>query len=349
MLQKVGLTRQEEQTYRLLVSLRSATPADLRRELSFSAEDADLAFAGLVAKGLVTHTTGSPQRLVATPPYVAGEALLLHRLEELQSARVEFLQLAENYRESAGRRSVDEMIDVAPVEALPTLIEQLQRQATREVWIVTVPPYVVPADQKSVEFERLSAGVEYRVLYTRAALDEPDALEMIRPYVAAGEQARMLPDLDLKLSVFDRRVAMVPAGRGRLDDPGDAVVVHESTLLDALVELFERLWLTAMPMAPVFEDPTELGGLSPGDSRLLLLLLAGFTDDAIGRQLGFARRTVVRRTHHLMERAKATNRLQLIWRATQLGWIQPPDAANQPVGPTAVRNGHGVRVPSPRV
>lgn len=336
MLQNVGLTRHEEQTYRLLVNLRTATLADLRRQLRFSAEEADLAFAGLVAKGLVSETTGSPRRLVATPPDVAGEALLLHRLEELQGARVEFLRLAEDYRESAGRPSIDGMIDVAPVEALPTLIEQLQRQATRAVWVVAMPPYVVPADQNPVVLERLAAGVEYRVLYTRSALDQPGALDMIRPYVAAGEQARMLPDLDLTMNIFDRKVAMLPAGRGRLDDPGDAIVVHESPLLDALVELFERLWLTAMPMAPMFDDPAELGGLSPGDSRLLLLLLAGLTDDAIGRHLGFARRTVVRRTHHLMERAKATNRLQLVWRATQLGWIQPS---------TAVHNGHGVRVP----
>jgi hypothetical protein len=51
------------------------------------------------------------------------------------------------------------------------------------------------------------------------------------------------------------------------------------------------------------------------------LLLAGMTDDAIGRQLGLARRTVVRRVHELMARAKASNRLQLILRAAQLGWI----------------------------
>lgn len=325
MLQAVGLTPLEERVYRLLVSIRSATPAFLRQKLALSAEQADLAFGGLAAKGLITSTTGASRRLVATPPDVAGEALLLSRLEALQSARAEFGRLADEYRASTARRPVDDMIEIAPHEALPTLFEQLQRQATREVWIITVPPYSVPADLNSTELDRLANGVDYLVLYTHAALQEPGAIEMIQPYVAAGEQARMLPYMNLKITIFDRKMAMVPMGSGQLSDPGDAVILRESTLLDALIELFERLWLSALPLAPLLTDaPPPRPTITAEEARLLALLLAGMTDDAIGRQLGLARRTVVRRAHDLMERAKASNRLQLIWRAAQLGWIDGP-------------------------
>lgn len=324
MLHAAGLTQIEERAYRLLVRLRSATPEYLRKQLDLSAEQADLAFGGLAAKGLVTSTTGAARRLIATPPDVAGEALLLNRLKELQAARIEFVQLADLYRASTARMSIDEMIEIAPAEALPTLFTQLQRQATREVWVITVPPYAVPADGNSVELERLASGVAYLGLYTQAALEEPGAIEMIRPYVAAGEQARMLPNLGMKLGVFDRKVAMVPLGRGRLAGPGDALIVRESTLLDALIELFDRLWQSAIPLEPLVSGAAPANpAISAEESRLLTLLLAGLTDDAIGRQLGLARRTVVRRAHQLMERAKASNRLQLIWRAAQLGWIQP--------------------------
>jgi DNA-binding CsgD family transcriptional regulator len=325
MLQAAGLTQIEEQAYRLLVKLRSATPEYLRRRLGLSIEQADLAFGGLAAQGLVTITTTVPRRLVATPPDVAGEALLLNRLKDLQAARVEFVRLADEYRASTAGRPIDEMIEIAPAEALPTLVEQLQRQATSTVWMIVVPPYAVPADRNSIELEQLKSGVAYLALYTQAALEEPGAIDTIRPYVAAGEQARMLPDLGLKLGIFDRKVAMVPMDRGRAADTGDAVIVRESTLLDALIELFERLWLSAIPLTPLVSDAApDNPPISADDARLLTLLLGGLTDDAIGRQLGLARRTVVRRAHHLMERAKAVNRLQLIWRATQLGWIQPP-------------------------
>ncbi len=339
MLEAVGLTPLEERTYRALVRARSMSPADLRRQLDLSAEEADAVFGGLAARGLVTSTTGPAKRLVATPVDVAAEALLLGRLQELQVARLEFVRLAEEYRAAAGRQSIDEMIEIAPADAVPTLFEQLQRQAGSEVWMITTPPYAVPSDKNSVEIERLAGGVAYLGLYTQAALEEPGAVETIRHYVQAGEQARMLPKLSLKMAIFDRKVALVPMGPGPQNAGlSDSLIVHSCALLDALIELFERLWLSAMPLDPLLPGEPRAAGpassrghaVSAQEARLIALLLAGMTDDAIGRQLGLARRTVVRRVHHLMTRAKATNRLQLILRAAQLGWIDVSSATPVP-------------------
>lgn len=338
MLEAVGLTPIEERTYRMLVRARSMTPADLRSQLGLTVEQADVVFGSLAAKGLVTSTTGPAKRLVAAPVEVAGEALLLRRLQELQAARLEFARIAADYRTAAGHTSVDEMIEIAPNDAVPTLFEQLQRRARTEVWTITTPPYAVPSDENSVEIEQLACGVSYLGLYTQAALEEPGALETIRRYVEVGEQARMQPSLSLKMAIFDREIALVPIvggpGAGGLSD---SLIVHPCSLLDALIELFERLWLSAVPLDPLLAGPSVVGraapnagrGISAQESRLLALLLAGMTDDAIGRQLGLARRTVVRRVHQLMSRAKATNRLQLILRAAQLGWIEV--SANTPV------------------
>jgi DNA-binding CsgD family transcriptional regulator/sugar-specific transcriptional regulator TrmB len=330
------------------------TPADLRAQLDLSVEQADAVFGSLAAKGLVTSTTGPAKRLVAAPVEVAGEALLLRRLQELQAARLEFSRIAEEYRSAAGQASVDEMIEIAPAEAVPTLFEQLQRQAKSEVWTITTPPYAVPSDMNAVELERLASGVSYLGLYTQAALEEPGALETIRQYVEAGEQARMQPSLSLKMAIFDREIALVPIMGG----PGvaglsDSLIVHACSLLDALIELFERLWLSAVPLDPLLSGTSVVGGpqpasrgITPQEAHLLALLLAGMTDDAIGRQLGLARRTVVRRVHQLMARAKATNRLQLILRAAQLGWIEvssnPPAAGRcRPPGvPSQAASGH---------
>jgi len=71
--------------------------------------------------------------------------------------------------------------------------------------------------------------------------------------------------------------------------------------------------------------------ISAWEARLLAMLLAGLTDDAIGRQLGVARRTVVRHIHQLMAYAKATNRLQLVLRAVQFGWIDVARHVPEPV------------------
>jgi DNA-binding CsgD family transcriptional regulator/DNA-binding MarR family transcriptional regulator len=336
MLEAVGLTPVEEQVYRVLVKARSMSPAEIRQRLELSPEQADVVFGSLAAKGLITSTAGPSKRLVVAPVDVAGEALLLRRLEELQTARLEFVRLADEYRSIAGSNSVDELIEIAPAEAVPTLFEQLQRQAQSEVWMITAPPYAVPSDKNAVEIERLACGVTYLGLYTREALEEPGAVETIRHYVDAGEQARMLPGLSMKLAVFDRKVALVPVSQGpRMPDASDGLIVHACSLLDALIELFERLWVSAMPLDPMLSGaasrgparPTRNQAISAQESQLVTLLLAGMTDDAIGRQLGLARRTVVRRVHQLMARAKATNRLQLILRAAQLGWVDVTSSA----------------------
>lgn len=356
MLEAVGLTPIEEQTYRMLVRARSMSPAEIRERLDLSSAQADAVFGSLAAKGLLTSTASPAKRLVVTPVDVAGEALLLRRLEELQAARLEFVRLADEYRSVGSSSSVDELIEVAPTEAVPTLFEQLQRQAQSEVWMITMPPYAVPSDKNSVEIDRLACGVSYLGLYTREALEEPGAVETIRHYVDAGEQARMLPGLSMKMGVFDRKVAMVPVSRGpRMAGASDCLIVHACSLLDALIELFERLWVSAMPLdsllsrgaRPEAPPPARNRTISPQESQLITLLLAGMTDDAIGRQLGLARRTVVRRVHQLMARAKAANRLQLILRAAQLGWVDVTSSAAPPEELAAVRtmpasaaNGH---------
>ena len=325
----VGLTALEEHTYRTLVSLRAVPIGELRDLLGMSAETVDRVVASLAAKRLVTATSTTPRRLIATPVEVASETLLLARFKELQAARAEFGRLTEQYRAAGNRTSVDELIEIVPAEAIPGLFEQLQHQATREVWMVTMPPYSIPADANDTEMERLAAGVTYRALYARSALDEPGGIATMRRYIAAGEQARVLPTAALKVAIFDRKIALVPIAQGRPPAvPRDNLIVHECSLLDALIDLFERLWLSAVPFDPVGSrgaverDGANRTGLSSAESQLLTMLLAGMTDDAIGRQLGLARRSVVRRVHGLMNRAKANNRLQLVLCAMQLGWIE---------------------------
>lgn len=335
MLDAVGFSPIEEQAYRALVRAHSMAPDDLRAQLGLTLDQADVVFGSLAAKGLITSTTGPAKRLVAAPVEVAAEALLARRLGELHAARLEFSRIAKEYHTSGGRNSVDEMIEIAPADAVPILFEQLQRQAKTEVLAITTPPYAVPSDDNSAELEQLASGVSYLSLYTQAALDEPGALESIRRYVDAGEQARMQPSLSLKMAVFDREIALVPiVGAAGLVNLGDSLIVHPCSLLDALIELFERLWMSAVPLEPLLSGPTVVGGSTSGgrnitvqEARLLAMLLAGMTDDTVGRHLGLARRTVARRVHQLMVRAKATNRLQLILRAAQLGWIEVSDAS----------------------
>jgi DNA-binding NarL/FixJ family response regulator len=98
-----------------------------------------------------------------------------------------------------------------------------------------------------------------------------------------------------------------------------AIIVHPSALLDALGSLFESVWQRSLPLA-AFQGGTGAAGagLSDEQRRLLQLLAAGFTDEAIARKLDRGHRTVQRHIGTLMELLSAQTRFQLGLRAAAL-------------------------------
>jgi DNA-binding NarL/FixJ family response regulator len=120
--------------------------------------------------------------------------------------------------------------------------------------------------------------------------------------------------------IVDGRTALLPLLSGQHTAPA-SVLVHASGLLDALIALFETLWTRAYPLWTDGATVAERGaGLEPFDTRIVALLLAGLTDQAIAGQLDTSLRTVQRRIHALMQRAGAETRIQLGWHAARNGW-----------------------------
>jgi sugar-specific transcriptional regulator TrmB/DNA-binding CsgD family transcriptional regulator len=324
-LTELGFSDDEERVYRLLVGLRSAEPRDLADRAGLDAVAAEQVFAALTDKGLVAWS-GARRRLVAAPPHIAGEVLLLDRAKKLQRARAQFAQLAEEYRGAVRETAAEEVIEIIPHGALAQRFEQLQRRARTEVVMVDAPPHFVPASQNDVEIERLAAGVSYRLLYARSVLELAGALEDVARYVRAGEQARVVDEAPLKVIIVDGEVAIAPAlSSSDLTTASDCLLIHRSAVLDALVAFFELLWRQAVPYQHVFpsEDPSAgtATGLDPEQAQLLGLMLTGMTDDVIARQLGVGRRTVARRIRSLLDQAGVSSRIQLGWRSAHLGWL----------------------------
>ncbi|WP_236652391.1 response regulator transcription factor [Streptacidiphilus neutrinimicus] len=107
-------------------------------------------------------------------------------------------------------------------------------------------------------------------------------------------------------------------------DPADtrrgALHVTEPGIVNALLELFEQAWGTAVPLGAVRpEDPAT--GLTDTERELLRLLGQGLTDEAAGQRLGIADRTVRRQMASIMERLGATSRFEAGIKAAQRGWL----------------------------
>ncbi|MET8283343.1 helix-turn-helix domain-containing protein [Micromonospora sp. NPDC005174] len=338
MLDVIGLTPAEEELYRCLLQLTTARLDELVGRLGRPRAQVVEQVEALRAKGLVQPTDNDPDApLRPTAPDVALGATLLRRQEDLEAARRRVTQLAEEYRSGLRRHHVDHLVEVIRGgRMLRDRLRDLQNSAREEVlWFCRANPLAMAGPENVEEFDALARGVSYRAIYERDLLLEPGALADLAKGVAAGEQARVLDRLPVRLAIVDARTAICPLVPDRHGGEPSAAVIGRSQLLDALLALFESHWRTAprlrlddpLAVAPTEhrrdEDDRPADGYRPDadEARLLSLFVAGVPDKSIASQLGVSRRTVQRRLADLMDAAGVDTRPGLAFQVARRGWL----------------------------
>ncbi|MGC5165662.1 LuxR C-terminal-related transcriptional regulator [Luteimicrobium sp. DT211] len=332
-----GLGTDESTAYRLMVERPSCSTHELALLMAVEQSHAAMLLSGLESRGLVARSA-VPGRFVASPPDLALGAMVMERQEELRGLQLELGRLSQAYRGSPGRDLADVIDVVSGRDAVAQRFRQLHGAAREEVLaFVRAGVVAVSAEDNREEDDAVARGVGYRVVVERSLLDRPGFLAEAEASLAAGEEVRLARELPLRMLVVDRRLALVPmaaaegpAAEGaavpgaRADDAGvGALLVHRSSLLDALVTLFEEVWRGARSLSMTPDGPSEIdhGALDPLDSKVLQLLLSGLTDRGVATQLGLSLRTVQRRVRELMNQAGVESRLQLGLEVGRRGWV----------------------------
>lgn len=311
-----GVGAVDESVLRALLTRPEATVAELAEICGQPPDVVAVVLDRLCSKGLAARLAGDQPRWTAAGLETALDALLLPAEQALRRAREAATELAALFRASRAEGRVTGPVEVVTGrEEVSRCFLRLQESAVREVCHFDRPPYV-HAVGNPAEPSVLARGVLWRAIYHPDSLDCPGALTEIRKLIALGEQARVLADVPFKMYLVDGRVGMLA-----LDDDTATVraaVVHPSTLLDALVMVFESCWARATPLDGVAGDePT----LSNEDRQLLVLLAAGVKDEAIARQMGLSVRTLRRRMRRLLDLLGAQTRFQAGMQAARRGWI----------------------------
>jgi DNA-binding CsgD family transcriptional regulator len=160
-----------------------------------------------------------------------------------------------------------------------------------------------------------------RVIYERAALDEPEVLDRVQRRQLMGDQVRLIPHPPARLVLADAEHALVeldPEGAGR----SRGALIHPSPLLASLSMVFDLLWDRAIPLDVGVRGGAEAGWrISDEDAAMLRLLAAGLKDQAIARHLGIGLRTVVRRIGNLSRALDAETRFQAGLQAARRGLL----------------------------
>ena len=253
LLVELGLTGYEASAYVALIQRGDATATEVARLASLPRQRIYDVLDGLVAQGFATVKPGRPARYAAAPPEEALWRTLERRraaVDELAdgiSATVARLQPA--YRDGRGADDPLRFVELLrdPL-AIARRFAELEQAAEREILVFTRPPYAVEPAANAEGLALLERRVEARSIYEQSIYDDPERAEAVRAFIAAGEQARVVPELPLKLVVVDERIVAFT-----LEDPvavsdGLTILVVEHASLARLFKLtFESVWSSAAP------------------------------------------------------------------------------------------------------
>ena len=162
-----------------------------------------------------------------------------------------------------------------------------------------------------------SGLVRCRSIYDAAAMDNPAARRIIQLCTKAGEQARILPKVPMKMKLADQTTAMLP-----LTPTGTAgaLVIRAPLITAALREYFEMLWDRATPLN-AGHAAARAGGLTSVQQMVLELMAEGLQDDVIARRPGLSTTTVRRHITAILKRLDVTSRFAASAAAQRRGWI----------------------------
>lgn len=259
----LGLTRYEACAYLALIRRNRATGAEVARLAELPRQRIYDVLDSLVSRGIVTTQPGRPARFTARPPQEAIELLLRdHRLRlerlELDASRAAEV-LGPSYE--AGRGEDDPLRYIELLREPLTIarrFEELQGTAAREILVFSKPPFAVDPEQNLAGLELLERGIEARSVYERSLYDDPRQVAAVAHFVDAGEQARVVDRLPLKLVLIDERVALFTMEDPVAGSPGLTIMVAEHPALAGLLKLaFERVWESGEDFSPAAAQQVE--------------------------------------------------------------------------------------------
>jgi DNA-binding CsgD family transcriptional regulator len=315
----LGLNDDEIKVYQHLLRTGPSSITELGEAVPDRERSIDSTLGGLVRAGLARRSGSDHSRYLPVPPDAGLEAMTLRRESELKQARIEVLNAYDEFRRTVHNESTTHLIEVVTGSAIVERIHQIKGGVQREILAIDSPPYYIGGPNQE-EIDHLRRGVSYRVVYSPESVEVPGYLtENILPCVEAGEQARVLPDVPAKLTIIDGSIAFVSMSARDTDVNRSLLIIRPSSLLSALIGMFELCWRNALPLhASVGAEDDRL---EPIERRLLALLATGAADDTIARTLGISRRTFFRYLERLMNRTGASTRFQLALHAARENWL----------------------------
>lgn len=250
----------------------------------------------------------------------AQEAVLAYHQQDVARGRSLVSSMLAEYEQAQVDQGEFPDQRVLGSEAVQSFADSLADNCTSEMMSFSPGG---PAPQPREEADRaedlrlLGRGVRIRRLYLESIANDTSAFGYARWLVEQGGEVRTVPSLPVRMSLYDRKVAIVALDPHNSDE--GIVVLRGTGVLTALCAFFDHAWEPATDLGvPVNRD---VDGLTAQDHEVLRLLADGHTDAVVARKLGVSVRTTRRVIADLAERLGARSRFQVGVRAVEVGWL----------------------------
>ncbi len=319
-LTSLGLSDAQARMYDALLASGPLTPLELAEVAGLVSTDVAPDLEAMADIGLVGGLESLASTIKALPPESAQELLARRRELEIREASAATLRAFAHYRRTVGTEGSRGLLEVVRGGGVIERVQMLERSARVQLRGLDCPPYHAGTGINPIEIGNLERGISCRNVYASEAIAIREYVERnIRPALEAGERARVLLHVPVKLLIIDESMAIVSLTTAETDVGHSALILRRCSLLSALIGLWEMCWQTAVPLQ--LDGSSAETALEPAEARFLRLLSTGVTDEQVAKLLGISRRTFFRYLEQLMARTGTATRFQLAAYASRKGWI----------------------------
>ncbi len=261
-LQHLGLTERESKVYLALVSQGPTLPLEIQSITSIQRSKIYETLHSLLQLGFIIERPVQKKKLYeAIRPDEVVQHLLMQRSREMDQCERIGNQLEQrltslfnaSYREKSAK---DYFTFLQNPTQILRLWDELRTNAESEVLTFVKAPYINPgngSDPEQIikaELNALNRGVRYRGIYQADEMLDAERLRTeVLPCVEAGEDARVYPDLSIKLTIFDRRVSYFGFIDEAFPQRITAILIDNRGIAMAFAACFEFYWRMSTPLA----------------------------------------------------------------------------------------------------
>jgi predicted transcriptional regulator len=246
----LGLTQYAARAYLALVARDRYTAAELARASGVPRQRIYDVLNSLNERGLVRVRPGPVVRYAAIDPQAAVSRMMeVHRTayEQRERAGAELInQLAPLWTRG---RSEDDPLDYVEVirdrEQLGERFAELQSGARHQLLTLAKMPYLVVENPAGMETaQRLAReGGDVRCVYEHAMLDDVALVAHTRDFVGAGERARLVAEVPMRLCIADGARVLMSMRDPRADGASStSLLIEHPALAQLLIQAYESIW-----------------------------------------------------------------------------------------------------------